>query len=200
MRVLDNCPDFHLIGHSTDTLEALEMVSRLRPEIVLVGQANYARPGLSIITQMMGVWPEGKVVLWISDLAEQDIFRAIQMGARGVAQKKFPVSALLECLRSVANGKVWLQNPLEQPFAMPPGKAARITPREREIVEHVCRGLKNREIAAALDITPGTVKVHLMHIFEKTGVRDRFQLALQGRQILESDDPYELALATGGMR
>ena len=58
-------------------------------------------------------------------------------------------------------------------------------PREREIVEFVCRGMKNKEIAEALSITPGTVKVHLMHIFEKTGVKDRFQLALQGRQFLE---------------
>ena len=68
-----------------------------------------------------------------------------------------------------------------------------ITPREREIVESVCRGMKNKEIAEALSITPGTVKVHLMHIFEKTGVRDRFQLALQGRQFLSSTEE-ELAL------
>ena len=59
----------------------------------------------------------------------------------------------------------------------------RMTPRERQIVELVCRGMKNKEIAVALSITPGTVKVHLMHIFEKTGVKDRFQLALHGRQL-----------------
>ena len=64
--------------------------------------------------------------------------------------------------------------------------ALRITRREREIVEFICRGLKNKEIAEALSITPGTVKVHLMHIFEKTGVKDRFQLALQGRQFLSA--------------
>ena len=60
----------------------------------------------------------------------------------------------------------------------------KLTPREREIAICVCRGLRNREIGERLTITPGTVKVHLMHIFEKTGVKDRFELALRGRQIL----------------
>ena len=60
----------------------------------------------------------------------------------------------------------------------------RLTPREKDIVHHVCGGLKNKEIAEALAITAGTVKVHLMHIFEKTGVKDRFELAVQGRRLL----------------
>ena len=63
----------------------------------------------------------------------------------------------------------------------------RLTPREKDIVHHVCGGLKNKEIAEALAITPGTVKVHLMHIFEKTGVKDRFELAVQGRRLLGTD-------------
>ena len=70
-------------------------------------------------------------------------------------------------------------------------------PREREIVEFVCRGMKNKEIADALSITPGTVKVHLMHIFEKTGVKDRFQLALQGRQFLASAEESGFRRAAG---
>ena len=51
-------------------------------------------------------------------------------------------------------------------------------------MHHVCGGLKNKEIADALRITAGTVKVHLMHIFEKTGVKDRFELAVHGRRML----------------
>ena len=62
-----------------------------------------------------------------------------------------------------------------------------LTPREKDIVHHVCGGLKNKEIAEALAITPGTVKVHLMHIFEKTGVKDRFELAVQGRRLLGTE-------------
>jgi DNA-binding NarL/FixJ family response regulator len=62
--------------------------------------------------------------------------------------------------------------------------AMRLTRRERQIVEAVSKGMKNKQIAEALGITPGTVKVHLMHIFEKTGARNRFQLALQGPELL----------------
>jgi len=62
-----------------------------------------------------------------------------------------------------------------------------LTPREREIVQQICVGLKNKEIAQTLSITAGTVKVHLMHIFEKTGVKDRFELAMHGRRLLGLD-------------
>ena len=56
-------------------------------------------------------------------------------------------------------------------------------------LQQICEGLKNKEIAQALSITAGTVKVHLMHIFEKTGVKDRFELAIQGRRLLGLDFP-----------
>ena len=70
-----------------------------------------------------------------------------------------------------------------------------MTPREKEIVHHVCGGLKNKEIADALSITAGTVKVHLMHIFEKTGVKDRFELAVHGRRLLGVEHAGEVARA-----
>jgi DNA-binding NarL/FixJ family response regulator len=70
-----------------------------------------------------------------------------------------------------------------------------LTPRERDIVHHVCGGLKNKEIATALSITAGTVKVHLMHIFEKTGVKDRFELAVHGRKLLNNEHPEEMRQA-----
>ncbi|MEP6536474.1 MAG: response regulator transcription factor [Bryobacteraceae bacterium] len=103
-------------------------------------------------------------------------------------RKSAPVSQMLDCLTRVANGEIWLEKSVdsieagnEERFRTP-----RITRRERDIIEHLCRGLKNKEIAEALDITPGTVKTHLMHVFEKTGMKDRFQLALHGRQLLDS--------------
>jgi DNA-binding NarL/FixJ family response regulator len=117
-----------------------------------------------------------------------DSFRALQMGARGIIRKTQSPGSLLECLRMVAAGSVYVENVFRSSANNMPRRngVLRITPREREIVEFVCRGMKNKEIAEALSITAGTVKVHLMHIFEKTGVKDRFQLALQGRQFLSA--------------
>ena len=79
-----------------------------------------------------------------------------------------------------------------------PRTSPRLTPREKEIVHHVCVGLKNKEIGEALAITPGTVKVHLMHIFEKTGVKDRFELAVHGRRLLGLDRANEVARVERG--
>ena len=81
---------------------------------------------------------------------------------------------------------MWIESSLSEHAvgALDRRSAPRLTPREKDIVHHVCGGLKNKEIAEALAITPGTVKVHLMHIFEKTGVKDRFELAVQGRRLL----------------
>jgi DNA-binding NarL/FixJ family response regulator len=133
-------------------------------------------------------------VLWINELAEVDCFRALQVGARGILKKTMPVDSVLECLRSVNNGNVWIEHSISEKSAGPE-RRLRLTPRERDIVLQVCGGLKNREIAQALSITPGTVKVHLMHIFEKTGVKDRFELAVHGRRLLGASEapPVERA-------
>jgi DNA-binding NarL/FixJ family response regulator len=110
-------------------------------------------------------------------------FAALQIGARGVLKKAMPVAAVIDCIRTVSAGNVWIE-PSASERGAGPGRRLRLTPRERDIVHHVWGGLKNREIAHALNTTPGTVKVHLMHIFEKTGVKDRFELAVHGRRWL----------------
>ena len=137
-------------------------------------------------TRQAGV--AGHIVAWASELSDTDSFRALQMGARGVIIRTQPVSALIDCLRAVGMGAVWLKsNALDKGLPRTPA-SFRITPRERQIVELVCEGLRNREIAERMSITQGTVKVHLMHIFEKTGMKDRFQLALEGRHLISSGE------------
>jgi DNA-binding NarL/FixJ family response regulator len=88
---------------------------------------------------------------------------------------------VFHCLERVAEGHLWTedlynspQTSLEKPRNRP------LTPREVEVATLVAKGLKNREIGESLGIATGTVKIHLMHIFEKTGIRDRFELALRG--------------------
>ena len=72
----------------------------------------------------------------------------------------------------------------------------RLTPREQEIVALICRGMKNKQIADKLSITTGTVKVHLMHIFEKTGVKDRFELALEAHKLVGMETMEEAESAS----
>ncbi len=177
-----------MLGSASNLTETLQAVRDLHPDLLLIDQS----PGLKMIFQFVAdvkaAWGQCQPVLWINDLAEIDCFRALQLGARGILKKTLPVETLLECLRSVARGNVWFENSLPDSAAAPDRRSApRLTPREKEIVHHVCAGLKNKEIAAALSITSGTVKVHLMHIFEKTGVKDRFELAVYGRRLLGTE-------------
>ncbi len=99
-------------------------------------------------------------------------------------KKSIAPDALSHCLRTVAAGEIWTENlyllketPLERPRNRP------LTPREQEVAALFAKGMKNRKIAEALGIATRTVKIHLMHIFEKTGIRDRFELALQGLRL-----------------
>lgn len=177
-----------LVGTAYDLANAVDGVRESQPDVVLVDHTAGLKMVFQFIADARSVWPNCQVVLWVNDLAEIDCFRALQTGARGVLKKTLPLDSLIECVRSVAEGNVWIEGSVDQRISgMEHRPAPRLTPREKEIVQKVCAGLKNKDIAAALSITPGTVKVHLMHIFEKTGVKDRFELAVCGRKLLGLD-------------
>jgi two-component system nitrate/nitrite response regulator NarL len=195
-KVLAGCDDLVLLGAVSSMSEGLEAVRQHRPDLILVDQAAGLKMVFQFITDVKSTWARCQPVLWVNDLAEVDCFRALQLGARGIIKKNLPVDALRECLRSVGQGNVWIENSLPNRDGRPERRPApRLTPREKEIVHHVCGGLKNKEIALALSITAGTVKVHLMHIFEKTGVKDRFELAVHGRRLLGAGHADEIARA-----
>ena len=195
-KVLDTCEDLELLGTASNLGDTLEAVRQHRPDLILVDQASGLKMVFQFITDAKSTWARCQPVLWVNDLAEIDCFRALQLGARGIIKKNLPVDTLRECLRSVGRGNVWIENTLPRPDGPPDRRGSpRLTPREKEIVHHVCGGLKNKEIALALSITAGTVKVHLMHIFEKTGVKDRFELAVQGRRLLGVEHAGEISRA-----
>jgi DNA-binding NarL/FixJ family response regulator len=186
IRVFEPCADVRLVGHGSDLPTVVREVLLHPVDVLLLGQPPTARSILPLLAQVRDAQVTARIVLWVGEMSEMDAFRALQMGARGVITRVQPVSSLLECIRTVARGAVWIDGASRTTVENTArrGTALRLTRREREIIEYVCKGLKNREIADALSITAGTVKVHLMHIFEKTGAKDRFQLALQGRQLL----------------
>ena len=189
-RILEAEDDLTIAGHAAELSAGLADAADRKPNVLLIGQPYTAKSILPLLSQARDAEIGSAIVLWVGELSEMDCFRALQMGARGVIRKTQPPALLLECLRTVAGGSVYLENALRSPAMNSSHRngVLRITRREREIIEFICRGMKNKEIAEALSITPGTVKVHLMHIFEKTGVKDRFQLALQGRQFLNSTE------------
>jgi DNA-binding NarL/FixJ family response regulator len=154
-------PDVLLVDKAFGIQAILDWLARVRPAIDKSG-----RPG---------------VVIWGISVTEAEALRFLQAGARGILRKTAPVAVVLACLRTVAAGRSWLEDAVFRDI----GRADRyprseLTAREQQVLELVEQGLKNKEIAQDLGIRPGTVKIHLKHIFEKTGVRGRYGLALNG--------------------
>lgn len=185
-RVLSRSQDLQFLGAANSPSEALDMLRYRKPDVVLVDHAPALKTALQLVTDIKTICPQSQAVLWVNDLAEVECFRALQMGARGVLKKTLPVDSLVECVRAVSKGNVWIESSISNQVVgfLNRKNTPRLTPREREIVRCICRGMKNKDIGESLSITPGTVKVHLMHIFEKTGVKDRFELAIHGRKLL----------------
>ncbi len=196
-KVLSDCDDLEYIGSAASLTESLESLRQRHPDVILVDQSAGLKVVFQFISDVKSIAARCQPVLWVNDLAEIDCFRALQLGARGILKKTLPIQSVLECLRSVGRGNVWIESSISDHVmgAVDRRSTPRLTPREKEIVHHVCGGLKNKDIAEALSITAGTVKVHLMHIFEKTGVKDRFELAVHGRRMLGIEHADEIARA-----
>jgi two-component system nitrate/nitrite response regulator NarL len=192
-RVLAQDDEFEYIGAVASLSDGLDVVREQHPDILLVDQSAGLKPIFQFVSDVKSTWPPCQPVLWVNDLAEIDCFRALQLGARGILKKTVAITAIRECLRAVGQGEIWIESSLSDRAVgvLDRRSSPRLTPREKDIVHHVCGGLKNKEIAEALAITAGTVKVHLMHIFEKTGVKDRFELAVQGRRLLGTEHLQE---------
>jgi DNA-binding NarL/FixJ family response regulator len=121
------------------------------------------------------------VVVWGMSVTEAEALRFLQAGAKGIVRKSADPATILSCLRAVAQGRSWMQDSVFREAANLENQTRTdLTPREHQVMELVEQGFKNREIAQELGIRPGTVKIHLKHIFEKTGVRGRHGLALNG--------------------
>jgi two-component system nitrate/nitrite response regulator NarL len=121
------------------------------------------------------------IVVWGVSVTEAEALRFLQAGARGILRKSAGTAAIIACLRSVAAGRSWMEDCVFRDSVRSDRyPRSELTAREQQVLELVEQGFKNKEIAQDLGIRPGTVKIHLKHIFEKTGVRGRYGLALNG--------------------
>jgi two-component system, NarL family, nitrate/nitrite response regulator NarL len=132
----------------------------------------------TVLSELQNSAPQCKLILWTSSIAADFALQALTIGVRGVLRKTLPVEAHRQCLHRVYSGELWFEKSLTDSFRA--GKRVSLTGRESQLVALLSRGLKNKEISTELGITEGTVKVYLSHLFQKSGAKDRFDLALQG--------------------
>jgi len=176
--------DFELAGGCGSISDLSVQIRRANPEILLIDRGF----GMHTVMEWVGgareVFPSLRVVIWAATVSDVESFRALQAGARAVIHKSAPLDSLFACIQAVARGEIWTENlHANQDSALGRPRSRPLTPREQQVAALVSKGMKNREIGEALGIATGTVKIHLMHIFEKTGIRDRFELALHGLRL-----------------
>lgn len=189
---LSDTNEFEVVGQASTISAAIASIEEMRPNVLLMDHSPGVRSTLHFLSELAFVSESTGCVLWTRDVPEAELVRAFRAGAKGFVKKTSPLPVLLEALRRVKNGETFLEesaSPTLRQWTVR-RNVPRLTPREREIIDLVSQGMKNREIAERLTITPGTVKVHLMHVFEKTGARDRYELAVRGSRLLLETEPF----------
>lgn len=161
--------------------DALAALKAQPADILLLDKGFGAQLVQSWIEEARQVSRPTAIVVWGNTISELEALRLLQRGVKGILRKSAPLDSVLACLRSVADGATWMEEMLfREHSARQRYGRSELTAREQQVLELVEQGLKNREIARELGIRPGTVKIHLKHIFEKTGVRGRIGLAISG--------------------
>jgi two-component system nitrate/nitrite response regulator NarL len=130
------------------------------------------------LNELQSLAPGCKLILWTNSIAGDFALKALTIGIRGILRKTLPVEAHRQCLHRVYSGGLWFEKSLTDSFRA--ARSVSLTGRESQLVAMLSRGLKNKEISCELGITEGTVKVYMSHLFQKSGAKDRLDLALQG--------------------
>ena len=180
LRALLAGSDLCVAATESSLATGIDAVRDLSPALVVLDKAFGLYAVLDAVRAVLLSSPATRVVVWSAVVTESETLRFMHAGALGVVRKTVPLEQLLDCLRSAARGVPWMAgSPVHGPDAPIRGRTP-LTARELQVLDLVERGLTNREIAAELGIRAGTVKIHLKHIFEKTGVHGRYGLALSG--------------------
>jgi DNA-binding NarL/FixJ family response regulator len=122
--------------------------------------------------------PQARVVLWVNRISLEAAYQAMRAGARGILRKALPAELVLKCIRKVAVGELWFEKELTAGFLS--ARSVNLTRRESQLVRLVSEGLKNKEIASEMGISNATVRIYLSALFQKLGVKDRYELAIYG--------------------
>jgi two-component system NarL family response regulator len=161
-----------VVAEAADGCEAVALFSRVVPDIAVIDLRMPAMNGIETLTAIRKTDPQARLIILTSFASDEDIYRALRAGARGYLVKDAPAEELVKCLRTVHEGGTFIPPAIASKLAERVG-TAELTAREREVLALVAKGKGNREIGSSLDVTEGTIKVHVNNILNKLGVASR---------------------------
>ena len=177
--------DIEVVGEAMDGIQAVQLASKAKPDVVLLDLVMPKQDGLTTIPKLKEILPDGKILV-LSSFAESDqVYQAVKSGALGFLLKDATRVQLLQAIRDVANGHASIQpsiavkviqdidHPSQLLYTADP-----LTPRELETLRLIARGMSNQEIAVALQVHERTVAKYVSSILEKLQLANRTQAAL----------------------
>jgi len=169
-------PDMEVVAEAGSGEAALQIFRSHNPNLVLMDVRLPGMSGADATAAILQEFPETAVLMLSTHAGEEEIYRAMQAGARGYVLKGVVREELLRAIRNVYEGRRHL-DPIAASVLAERVSHRALTTRELEVLRMVARGLGNKEIASALDIAEVTVKLHVSHALEKLNAKDRTEAA-----------------------
>jgi len=177
--------ELEVVAECANGEAALQAVERHKPDVLIVDLQMPTVGGMEVLRRLREKQIALPTIVLAGNISDDEVMEAMRLGAKGVVLKEMAPSLLVQCIRKVASGGLWLEKEavgraLEKMLQHEQSREKVrevLTPREIEITRMIARGLGNREIGEKLFISEGTVKTHLHTIFEKLGIKSRLQLA-----------------------
>ena len=186
--ILEAEPDLTVVGEAADGREALEAVASLKPDVVVMDVRMPEVDGIEATRRLHALDDPARVIVLTTFDHDEYVYEALRAGASGFLLKTAAPRQLVSAIRDVVAGDTLLAPTITRRLiedfisrGPPPGTPSRhddLTPREREVMALVARGLSNGEIAARLFLSEATVKTHVVRILRKLGLRDRTQVVV----------------------
>ena len=164
--------DMEFAGEHPRGEGAAEFVAKAKPDVTLLDIRMPGEDGVGALRDILAADPEAKVVMLTTSGTEEDIYRSLELGAKGYVMKDGDTGEIMEAIRTVAAGGRFVPEPIRVVYERR-AAAPEMTERELETLRLAAEGRTNREIAEALGLSEVTVKVRLTGIFAKLGARDR---------------------------
>lgn len=174
--LINRRPDMQLVGEAGNGREAVEQFFAHHPDVTLLDQRMPDMDGVTALTTIREKCPEARIILLTTYDGSEDIYRGLRAGAKAYLLKDSSRAELLECIRTVHEGKTQLSPQVATRLATRVSRKD-LTPREMEVLRLMTTGKSNKEIGADLNVSEGTVKVHVNHILQKLGVEGRTEAA-----------------------